>query len=173
VVRPVLKRRQFRKSRSGSALIEFAMLAPIFFVVVIGLVEFVLFEFKALSLNHLVSEAARNLRTGEDSEESDLEQAFRDEACVHTIGPLDCNAITFDVRAYDDIGSITFVTPTFDEDGNPTNFQFNAGGPNQYSVVRASVPHQFIAPFMGHLFNIGPDMPALVTSYTIVRNEPW
>ena len=47
------------------------------------------------------------------------------------------------------------------------------GGAEQYSVVRASLHHRFITPFMDQLFHMGPDLPAIVNAYVIVKNEPW
>ena len=78
-----------------------------------------------------------------------------------------------DVRAFDELDEVTYPPVEFDEDGNPTNFVFEPGGPNEYSVVRATIEHQFFTPFMDKLFRIGPDMPAIVNSFCIVKNEPW
>jgi hypothetical protein len=86
---------------------------------------------------------------------------------------IDCESIVFDVRSYDEIEDIKFPEIEFDENGNPLNFVFEPGGPEKYSVVRASIHHQFITPYMAELFGMGPDLPALVNAFCIVRNEPW
>jgi len=157
----------------GNVMIEFALLAPVFFMLVMGLVEFVLFQYRTYALNHVVYEAARNLQTGEVQNSGDMQSAFEDEVC-NTAGVLiDCTEIDFDVRAFDDLADITYPPVTFDDDGTPTNFVFQPGTANQYSVVRAAMPHQFITPFMDQLFRMGPDMPAIVNSYVVVKNEPW
>jgi Flp pilus assembly protein TadG len=166
-------KKRFSKSEEGSTLIEFALLAPVFFMLVMGLVEFVLFQYRTYALNHVVYEATRNLQTGEVQTSADMVAAFHDEVCAHAGPMIDCDAIFFDVRAYDAIDEIDYPPPEFDEDGNPTNFVFEPGTANQYSVVRAAVHHQFVTPFMDELFHMGPDMPAIVNSYCIVRNEPF
>ena len=89
-------------------------------------------------------------------------EAFRDEACEKAGVMLDCNTIVFDVRSFDAIDEITFPPVEFDDEGNPVNFVFEPGGPEKYSVVRASIHHKFITPFMDKLFRMGPDMPAIV-----------
>jgi Flp pilus assembly protein TadG len=168
-----MRNRRFLRSEEGSTLVEFAMLAPVFFMLVMGLIEFVLFQYKTYTLNYVVYEATRNLQTGEIQSAADMEAAFKDEICDHA-GPLiDCEAIKYDVRSFDAIGDIDYPPPTFDDDGNPTNFVFEPGGPDEYSVVRASIHHTFITPFMDKLFRMGPDMPAIVNSFCVVRNEPW
>ena len=166
-------KKSLSKAEGGSTMVEFAMLAPIFFMLVMGLIEFVLYQYKAYALNFVVYEAARNLQTGEVQGEDDMEAAFKHEICDHA-GPLiDCEAIRYDVRSFDEISDITYPPVHFDAEGNPTNFVFQPGGPNKYSVVRASIQHQFFTPFMDKLFRMGPDMPAIVNSFCVVRNEPW
>ncbi len=168
--------KRFSKAKGGSTLIEFAMLAPVFFFLVMGLVEFVLYQYRIYTLNHVVYEATRNLQTGEVQGAGDAiaqAAAFHDEVCEHAGLMIDCETIVFDVRAFDEIDDIEFPPVEFDEDGNPTNFVFEPGGAEEYSVVRASIQHTFVTPFMGKLFGMGPDMPAIVNAFCIVRNEPW
>lgn len=154
-------------------MIEFALLAPVFFMLITGLIEFVLFQYKTYALNHVVYEAARNLQTGEVQNSGDMLAAFKAEACAKAGAMLDCDEIVFDVRSFDSIKDITYPAVTFDSSGNPSNFKFEPGGANKYSVVRAAIHHQFITPFMDRLFRMGPNQPAIVNSYCIVKNEPW
>lgn len=165
--------KRLRRARDGNVMIEFALLAPVFFMLVMGLVEFVLFQYKTYALNHVVYEAARNLQTGEVQTSANMYEAFKDEACAQAGPMIDCQAIFFDVRAFDALSDVTYPPPVFDEDGVPSNFVFEPGGANKYSVVRASIHHQFITPFMDQLFHMGPDLPAIVNAFVIVKNEPW
>ncbi|HOZ27653.1 MAG TPA: pilus assembly protein [Hyphomonadaceae bacterium] len=171
-------RTQKRLSREegGNVMIEFAMLAPVFFMLIMGLVEFVLFQYKSYALNHIVYEATRNLQTGEVQAVTGIvaqRQKF-EELCEESAGLLmDCDDIQWDVRKYDRLNQIDFPPVTFDANGLPTNFTFDPGTANQYSVVRASIRHQFVTPFMDRLFRMGPDQPAIVNSFCIVKNEPW
>jgi Flp pilus assembly protein TadG len=165
--------KRFSRAEGGNTLIEFALLAPVFFMLIMGLIEFVLFQYKTYALNHVVYEAARNLQTGEVQNSEDMEAAFHAEVCEHAGGMIDCEAVVFDVRSFDALNDITYPPPEFDDEGNPTNFVFEPGGAEEYSVVRAALPHQFVTPFMDKLFRMGPDMPAIVNAYCIVKNEPW
>lgn len=166
-------RKKLQSARGGNVMIEFALLAPVFFMLIMGLVEFVLFQYKTYALSHVVYEASRNLQTGEVQSAADMEAAFREEACDKAGALIDCNAIYFDVRSFKELNEITYPPPHFDEDGIPDNFVFEPGEANEYSVVRASIHHQFVTPFMADLFKMGPDMPAIVNSFCIVKNEPW
>ena len=169
------------RARSGNVMIEFALLAPVFFMLIMGLIEFVIFQYKTYALNHVVYEATRNLQTGEVQVDVNgnprtpamMKQYFIEEACAAAGAMVDCNDIYFDVRAFDQLKDVTYPPPVFDDDGVPTNFVFEPGAPDQYSVVRASLHHQFITPFMDQIFHMGPDLPAIVNAYVIVKNEPW
>lgn len=165
--------KRLSREEGGNVMIEFAMLAPVFFMLIMGLVEFVLYQYKTYALNHIVYEATRNLQTGEVQDADDMREKF-DEMCQESAGVLmNCNDIQWDVRSYDALNELEFPPVEFDDDGLPTNFVFEPGGPNQFSVVRATIHHQFITPFMDRLFQMGPDKPAIVNSFCIVRNEPW
>src|SRR5262249_102998 len=149
------------------------LLAPVFFMVVMGLVEFVLYQYKTYALNHVVYEATRNLQTGEVQGSADMAKAFHDEVCAQAGPMIDCEKIIFYLVSFANIEEISYPPVEFDKDGNPVDWVFEPGGPEQYSVVRASIHHQFVTPFMDKLFRIGPDMPAIVNAYCVVRNEPW
>lgn len=170
---PMTPKLRLRSARGGNVMIEFALLAPVFFMLIMGLVEFVLYQYKTYALNHVVYEAARNLQTGEVQTADDMLESFKAEVCDKAGPMIDCEAIVFDVRSFTNLADVTYPPVTFDEDGNPSNFVFQPGGPNEYSVVRASIHHQFVTPFMDKLFQMGPDMPAIVNSFCIVKNEPW
>ncbi|HVY88607.1 MAG TPA: TadE/TadG family type IV pilus assembly protein [Hyphomonadaceae bacterium] len=165
--------KRLSKAEGGNTMIEFALLAPVFFMLVMGLIEFVLYQYKTYALNHVVYEAARNLQTGTVQTSDDQAKSFHDAVCEAAGPMIDCNEIVFDVRAFDKISDITYPPVTFDDKGNPTNFTFQPGTANQYSVVRAAMHHQFITPFMDKLFRMGPDMPAIVNAFCIVKDEPW
>lgn len=174
-------KKNLSKSKDGNTLIEFALLAPVFFMLIAGMVEFVLYHYKLYALNHVVYEATRNLQTGEtqnwsdgdDTTTDDMSVAFHNEVCAHAYAMIDCETIIFDVRNFNSIGAVTYPPVTYDENGNPTNFVFQPGGPKAYSVVRAAMPHQFVTPFMNKVMGLEPGGSALINSYSIVRNEPW
>jgi hypothetical protein len=165
--------KRLSKAEGGNVLIEFAMLAPVFFMMVMGLVEFVLFQYKTYTLNHVVYEATRNLQTGEVQSAADMRKEF-DKLCKDSAGPLmNCDDIQWDVRSFETLKEVKYPPVKFDKDGIPENFVFEPGGASEYSVVRATISHTFITPFMGELFNMGPDQPAIVNSFCLVKNEPW
>lgn len=166
--------KRLSREEGGNVMVEFALLAPIFFMIVMGLVEFVLYQYKTYALNHIVYEATRNLQTGEvQADPTKMREKF-EEMCADSAGPLmSCADISWDVRAYDELNKIEYPPVEYDEKGLPKNFVFQPGKANQYSVVRATIPHTFFTPFMDKLFQLGPDKPAIANAFCIVKNEPW
>jgi Flp pilus assembly protein TadG len=165
--------KRLSRAEGGNVMIEFALLAPVFFMLVMGLVEFVLYEYKTYALNHVVYEATRNLQTGEAQSAADTRAEF-DELCQEEAGPLmNCDDIEWDVRSFDALSEIDYPPPVYDGNGLPTNFVFQPGGANEYTVVRAAIHHEFVTPFMAEMFQMGPDQPAIVNAFCIVKNEPW
>ncbi|RYZ13445.1 MAG: pilus assembly protein [Alphaproteobacteria bacterium] len=161
------------RGEGGNVMIEFALLAPVFFMLVMGLVEFVLYQYKSYTLNHIVYESTRSLQTGQVQSATNMRQKF-EEMCAESAGPLmNCEDIQWDVRSYDALNQIEYPPVEYDEQGLPKNFVFQPGGANQYSVVRATIQHSFVTPFMDKLFQMGPDQPAIANAFCIVKNEPW
>lgn len=161
------------RGEGGNVMIEFALLAPVFFMLVMGLVEFVLYQYKSYTLNHIVYESTRSLQTGQVQSAPNMRQKF-EEMCAESAGPLmNCEDIQWDVRSYDALNQIEYPPVEYDEQGLPKNFVFQPGGANQYSVVRATIQHSFVTPFMDKLFQMGPDQPAIANAFCIVKNEPW
>jgi hypothetical protein len=180
-----MRTKSFFRSEGGNAMIEFALLAPVFFMLVAGLVEFVLYEYKCYAVNHVVYEASRRLLTGEvqtvtpkDGNGVPLEPEgkalFKTDICNAAGALIDCEQVDFDVRHFTTIGGIQYTTPTFNSAGHATNFRYLPGAQNEYTVVQATYPHTFVTPFMAKLFGAGDaTKPAIVSSFNIIKGEPW
>jgi Flp pilus assembly protein TadG len=166
----------FIRDRRGSAMLEFTLLAPVFFLVVAGITEFVLYQFKVNALNQIVYEATRNLQTGEVQTAGNAaaqRTAFDANVCAEADWLMNCADIDFDVRNFNTLAAVTFPTITYDAGGRPVGFVFQPGGPNRYTVVRATMQYTFITPYLRELMGLAPGLPAAVSSSIVVKNEPW
>jgi Flp pilus assembly protein TadG len=167
------------RSEEGNAMIEFALLAPVFFMLITGLVEFVLYQYKTYAVNHVIYEATRRLQTGEVQNTTPPagmtpRDVFKQEICNAAGALIDCNEVDFDVRHYSTIAGIQYTTPIFNAGGHATNFAYLPGDQYDYTVVQGSYPHTFVTPFMGQLFGGGDaSHPAILTGFSIVKGEPW
>lgn len=160
-------------------LLEFALVAPVMFFMLIGTIEYTLFFFKQSHLRQIVFEASRNLQTGEmrfkENGElrntSELKQKFVDEYCLYATA-IKCSDISMDVRSFSRLQDVYFPTANFNALGQPTNFVFQPGGGDDITVIRASIPHRFVTPFMENIFQ-KDGAPAILVGYSVAKNEPF
>lgn len=164
--------RSIRTHVGGAAAVEYAMIGPIFFFVVIGLVEFSFYVFNRNFVKHVLYETARSITTGEIQSADDPAAAFKEEYCSHSNVLVSCERLSFDVRAYDNLEDVEFTPVEFDSSGAPKNFKFEPGESEQLSVMRVALPYKFVTPFMQDLF-LGDSKNAIVVGYTVSKNEPF
>ena len=62
---PILARRLRQRSQSGSAALEFAFVAPVFFFLFAGILQLGIMTFAQFALQNSVTEAGRLIRTGQ------------------------------------------------------------------------------------------------------------
>ncbi|MEM9740710.1 MAG: TadE/TadG family type IV pilus assembly protein [Pseudomonadota bacterium] len=163
---------QFPQDRRGATAVEFALVAPVALFMVVAIIEYSLFYFKTSFLKHVLYEASRNVQTGEVQDAIDPQALFQTEYCDDATFLIRCEDVFFDVRAAASLGAITFPSATFNASGQPTNFVFQPGGPNDITTMRVATPYRFFTPFMQDIFQ--PDgAPAIIVGYSVARNEPF
>lgn len=157
--------------KKGATLVEFAFIAPVFLLIIVAVVEYSIYFFKISHLKHVLYEASRTIQTGEIQRSSDPVAAFNAAFCDDVV-LIRCDAVYFDVRAYDSLGAINLPAASFNDQGSPTNFVFQPGGSGQITVMRISTPHRFSTPLMANVFGLG-DKPAILIGQSIAQNEPF
>src|SRR6478609_5220452 len=88
------------RSKSGSAAIEFAFVAPVFFMFMFGILEGGIMFFGQAALMNSVQDAARLVRTGQAQTGSMNQAAFKTQVCNGISALLNCANLTVDVQAY-------------------------------------------------------------------------
>lgn len=163
---------QLGGDRRGATAVEFALVAPVALFMVVAVIEYSLFYFKTSFLKHVLYEASRNVQTGEVQDAGDPQTYFQTEYCDDAAFLIRCEAVFFDVRSAASLSAITFPDATFNTDGEPTNFVFQPGGPNDITTMRVATPYRFITPFMQDIFQPGGS-PAIIVGHSVARNEPF
>jgi Flp pilus assembly protein TadG len=145
--------------RRGQSLVEFALVAPLFFLLVFAITDFGRLFFTQSTLQHALREAGRYAVTGQHQ-------------------PLDPNnpgGATFsrvesirNIAQKYAVGLLTNPSDIHISSGSTTNF---AGGPGQTVVVSLETKLKLITPFIGRYF--GPDGTYTFTVSTSFKNEPF
>jgi Flp pilus assembly protein TadG len=164
-----------RKARSGSAAIEFAMIAPIFFIFMLGTIEVGVMYLGQFALQNATSDAARLIRTGQVSLNNMTAAQFRTSICNGISPVLPCNTnLQIDVQSYTNFSTANYGSP-LKADGtlNPALNNFSPGGVCSIVLVRAfyvwSVDTPLLSTFMVNMAG----NKHLMTATAAFRNEPY
>jgi Flp pilus assembly protein TadG len=171
-LRPLLRR--FRGNRRGSSLVEFALLAPLFFALLFAIVEAALVFFADQVLETMTQDAARLILTGQAQLQSYSQQNFKDKLCPPSGGLLfNCSNLFVDVQSYTAFQNIN-LNSQIDATGNfIANMQYSPGGPGDIVVVRAFYPWHLLETALGfNLSNMAGGQRLLVATAAF-KNEPY
>lgn len=168
--------RCFRHDRQGSAALEFALVAPLFFALLFAIVETALMFFASQVLETVTEDSARMIFTGQAQQLSYTQAKFRDYVCGQgqVAVMFDCNKISIDVRSYNQsFGNVT-INNQIDSSGNFINdMQYNPGGAGDVVVVRLFYQWPIFVTNLGYnLANLSGGKRLLVASAAF-KNEPY
>lgn len=99
--------RCFRRSQDGSAAVEFAMIAPMFFALIFAVIETGMTFMAGQVLETGVEDGARLVYTSQSTSAADFKTAI----CSRVSVLLDCSKVDIDVRSYDPGTPITITDP--------------------------------------------------------------
>ena len=165
------------RARSGSAAIEFALVAPVFFLFIFGIIETGVIYFAGTALQNATDDAARLVRTGEAV--GMTEAQFKSQICGEISGLISASTCTtnlqVDIRQYS-----SFTTASYPSVTN-TNGSLNTGAmqypssltPCEVVLVRAFYPWSIITPLMQPLLENMPNGQYLLSAAAAFRSEPY
>jgi Flp pilus assembly pilin Flp len=169
----VLRRGLFR-NQQGVAAIEFGILAPIFFILLVVLIDLSIFFAVHSIVDDAVENAARAIRIGQLTADDTKGTKFRQVLCGQ-IFFLNCNNFTFTVQPTDDLSKVD-PKPKLDDDGNIEGSQYKQSKPEDYVVITIVYVHRFIIPYAGEIFGddgLSDPYKRAIISFLVIRNEPF
>jgi Flp pilus assembly protein TadG len=195
--------RRLRAERKGSAMIEFAMLAPVFFVFLLGTVEAGVMYFAQADLQQAVATAGRQIRTGADQNAGYVADSggsttnadwFKQQIC-NAAGSLlrDCTGkLQVQVVSYASGGfsNISYTSPIRNNPSNPNDPSngtldpavsgYSPGSACDVVLVRAFYPWTVVTPLLTWFLTDMKSSSAaprfdthLMTGAAAFRNEPF
>jgi Flp pilus assembly protein TadG len=165
------------RSRAGSAAIEFAMVAPVFFLFIFGTIESGIIYFAGTALQNATDDAARMVRTGQASGMTAAQ--FKSQICGEIsglIGAATCTAnLQIDIRQFSNFATASYPSVT-NANGSlntaamtyPATLQ-----PCEVVLVRAFYPWSIISPRMQPLLQNMPNGQYLLAAAAAFRSEPY
>ncbi len=140
------------RARSGEAMVEFALVAPLFFVLMFGIMDFGRLFFTEETLQYAVREAGRYAVTGQHQTDKSGNAVARVQSIINVINQASLGM---------NISNISVTS------GGVTNY---AGGPRQTVVVSVTDNLKLITPMIGRFF---PNNTYSFTVSTSFMNEPF
>jgi len=176
-IRTVLRR--FRRNRRGSAAVEFALVAPVFFALLFAIIETALVFFAGQVLETIAQDSARMILTGQaQSDGYALADFKKNVVCTPFANVLfDCtNGIYIDVKSYPP-GSFASVTINnqIDSSNNfvSNNLQYSPGGRGDIVVVRLFYQWPLFVTGLGYNIANLSGSKRLLAATVAFQNEPY
>lgn len=162
------------KQESGVSAIEFAIVAPVFLLLLFAILETGIMYLGQFDLQHAVNNASRLVRTGQAQNQGLTQTAFRSAICDQLM-VLSCGTnLQIDVESYGSFGTASFGPP-LNADGtvNAALNNYQPGLSGQVVLLRAlyvwPVMTPGLTPFLSNMANSSH----LIVVSAAFRNEPF
>ena len=177
--------RRFRRSRAGSAAVEFALVAPVFFALLFAIIEVAIMFFASQVLETICQDSARALMTGQaqtgavttcavSGVASPCTQAtFQQYACSQIPALFSCANLYIDVESYSSFSNVTISSQIVGGNFNSAAMLYNPGGPGDTVVVRMFYQWPLFVTGLGfNISNLSGNKRLLVAT-SAFQNEPY
>ncbi|USI72212.1 TadE/TadG family type IV pilus assembly protein [Sphingomonas morindae] len=179
--------RRFGRAEGGSALLEFAFVAPALIALILAVLELALVFFAQQALETGVEAAARTLVTGSAQaadisgaaagmSKAQLQERFRQQACAALPSFLSCANLMVDVQSASSFSQISTGAPTISYDANgavTNNWSYDTGGAG--SIVMLRLMYIWPVPLgpLGLNFSNAGDGKRLLIATSVAKSEAY
>jgi Flp pilus assembly protein TadG len=176
-VRTILRR--FRRNRGGSAAVEFALVAPVFFALLFAIIETALMFFASQVLETVTANAARMVLTGQAQSAGYATGSAFKSSVVCTAGSVanvlfDCtNGIFVDVQSYSAFSSVPFNSQIDASNNFINNMKYCPGNGGDIVVVRLFYQWPLFVTGLGYNIANLSGSKRLLAATAAFRNEPF
>ncbi|MGH6707510.1 MAG: TadE/TadG family type IV pilus assembly protein [Bradyrhizobium sp.] len=166
--------RRFRRNRGGSAVVEFALVAPMFFALLFAIIETALMFYASQVLETVTQDSARMIMTGQAQNAAYTQAQFKTLVCSKVVALFDCvNGISIDVQSYSAFSSVNVANP-IDASKNFTNpNNFSPGTAGDIVVVRIFYQWPILVTKFGYDITNLAGSKRLLTATAAFQNEPF
>ena len=166
--------RRFRRNRRGSAAVEFALVAPVFFALLFAIIEIAIVFFAGQVLETVTQDSARLIMTGQAQTAAYTQAQFRTNVCNQLTVLFDClNGIYIDVQSYPAFTNVTISSQIDGTNNFINNMKYCPGNAGDIVVVRLFYQWPLFVTGLG--FNIAnlAGSKRLLSATAAFRNEPF
>jgi Flp pilus assembly protein TadG len=177
--------RRFRGNRRGSAAVEFALVAPVFFALLFAIIETAIMFFASQVLETITQNSARVVLTGQAQSGSVgscavagvatacTQATFKTYVCSQIPALFTCNSLYVDVQSYSSFSSVTLASH-IDAAGNfDTNMGYSPGNAGDIVVVRLFYQWPLFVTGLGYNISNLAGNKRLLVATAAFKNEPY
>jgi len=165
--------RRFRRSRRGSAAVEFALVAPIFFALLFAIIETALVFFAGQVLETICQNSARMILTGQAQTAGYSQAQFQAYVCGQIPALFTCGNVYVDVESYPAFSNVTISSQIDGSNNFINNMQYNPGTAGQIVVVRLFYQWPLFVTGLGYNLANLSGSKRLLTATAAFQNEPY
>jgi Flp pilus assembly protein TadG len=177
--------RRFRRHRRGSAAVEFALVAPLFFGLLFAIIETALVFFASEMLETITQDSARIIQTGQAMTPGGVSAAqtgpltaaqFQQYVCSQIPALFSCENVYIDVESHSPSQAWpASFSNQIDSNGNfiTSNLQYNTGGPCDVVIVRLFYQWPLFVTGLGFNLSDIAGNKRLLWASAAFRNEPY
>jgi Flp pilus assembly protein TadG len=166
--------RRFRRNRRGSAAVEFALVAPVFFALLFAIIETAIVFFAGQFLETVTQDSARMIMTGQAQTASFSQAQFKTNVCSRISVLFDCvNGVYVDVQSYSAFSNVTITDPIDAGKNFVAAMNYSPGGPGDIVVVRLFYQWPLFVTGLGYNIANLTGSKRLLTATAAFRNEPY
>jgi len=159
----------------GTAAIEFALVGPLFLMLMLGIFELGIMVFVQSVLDGSAREAARLIRTGQAQANGNPQADFQATLCNAVTAIVGCGNIIYQSEVFATWTSAqAFVNtpPARSKQGNLISGGFTPGTCGSIVVVQVSYNYPFYTQWIGGMLG-GATNTAFLMSTVVFQNEPF
>ncbi len=164
------------RRESGVTLVEFAIVAVPFFLLIFGILQVGFIFWGSYELENATEDAARQIRTGQVAAANMDAAGFKALVCGQVALLGQCSAkLQLDVRSFSNFSQIASNQPApLDGNGNlQTNYTWNPGGPNSIVLVSTFYEWPLFDGFSSSVLSNMGNGDRLLRASAAFKNEAW
>jgi Flp pilus assembly protein TadG len=166
---------RFGRNRRGSAAVEFALVAPVFFALLFAIIEAGIMFFAQQVLETVAQDSARQILTGQAQGANYQNWSnFRDSVvCPRVPGLLNCANISVDVKSYTSFENVTITNRVNNGNFDPSGLGYSPGGAGSTVIVQMYYQWPLFVTGLGfNLSNLNGNKRLLIATAAF-QNEPY
>jgi Flp pilus assembly protein TadG len=165
--------RRFRRNRRGSAAVEFALVAPVFFALLFAIIETAIIFFASQVLETITQDSARMIMTGQAQTAAYTQAQFKTYLCGRIPALFNCADVYIDVQSYPVFSNVVVADPIDGAKNFVSTMNYLPGGAGDIVVVRVFYQWPLFVTGLGYNIANLSGGKRLLTATAAFRNEPY